>query len=96
MKTGIKLAAVTSAVLLVAGCSSAQTAEQACKSYLSEFDHYLSEILQGNMSAATNFGNRLNSLAEKAPAEIASAMRADAINPTNSYQTSAACAGYIK
>ena len=96
MKNRLKISSIAAVTLLVAGCSSAPSAEQSCKDYLNEFMSYMSNILDGDSSAESSFASELRALADKAPEDIATAMRNDAMDVANSNETATACGPYLK
>jgi len=95
MKYGLKLTSIAAVTVLVAGCSSGPSAEQSCKDYLNKFEDYLVALMEMDSTAESTFASELRSLANSAPDAIATAMRNDAEDVTNSNETSTACSPYI-
>jgi hypothetical protein len=95
MKYGLKLTSIAAVTVLVAGCSAGPSAEKSCKDYLNKFDDYLVALMEMDSSAESSFASELRSLADSAPQEIATAMRNDALDVTNSNETATACSKYI-
>lgn len=96
MKNGIKLSAIMAVTLLVAGCSSGSSAEQSCKDYVKELGIYMEDVWEMDESAASSFADALLALADKAPEDIAIAMRDDAQNVGNQSETATACGPYFE
>jgi hypothetical protein len=96
MKNRLKISSIAAVTLLVAGCSSGASAEQSCKDYLNEFSSYLAALMEMDASAESSFASELRALADKAPEDIATAMRNDAMDVANSNETATACGPYLK
>ena len=95
MKYGLKLTSIAAVTILVTSCASGPSAEQTCKDYFKKYGTYLATIMQGDPSAESSFASELRSLADKAPQEIAAAMRNDALDVANSSETAAACKSFL-
>jgi hypothetical protein len=96
MKNRLKLSSIAAVTLLVSGCSAGPSAEQSCKDYLNDFGTYLAALMEMDSYAEASFATELRALADKAPQEIATAMRNDALDVANSTETATACGPYIK
>lgn len=95
MKKVIGLVAVVGLTFSLSGCAG-QSPEETCKQYLHEFGTYMAAVMEGDASAESNFASKLTQLSTNAPAEIRTALLADAVDVANSTETAKACSSYIK
>ena len=90
MKKLVGLIAIAGLTFTLAGCSASK--EDICKEWNSTlFDDYMSGLIEGDTSAASNYAAGLRELAKKAPDELAQAMNSDAMDVANSYETAGIC-----
>ena len=94
MKKSLAITIALASTLSLTGC--AQSGEAVCKNYIKEFGTYLADVMQSDSEAESKFAAKLNGMAATAPADIATALRADAADVANSYETATVCKQYTE
>ena len=95
-KTLVMLAVTSGVTFSLTGCSSSMSSEAACKEYFNQFGIYLAALMQGDSAAESKFSTALMSLADKSPSDLATALRSNAQNATNTADVGKICAPYLK